>query len=410
MIGIDFGTTNSAVAAYSTANQEVTSSPYEPTVLYFEEGNGAPIHVGFKAIEKYIEHGLRGRFIRSIKSLLHFESFSHTFINGTRYRAEDLVAILLENLLEKGKELTGGMPDKIVLGRPVKFSSNPERDALAQQRLAKAAELAGMKNVVFQLEPIAAAFTYERLIKKEQLVFVGDFGGGTADFTLMRLGKGHSGGDRRGDIIATHGVRVGGDDLDADIAWNKVVEQFGLGLEYDSNGRGKWLPVPSHHYSKFCRWENHAFLNSPTMMMEIEKYFDLTRENARIANFMQVLQHNLGYSLFRQIEESKKDLSTQDKAWIKFAAMDVDIKESIDLGEFGQFINGRVMQIREAVELLLTVSGIDVSQVDAVFLTGGTSLVRPVRAVMEDIFGLHKINDHDAFSSVAEGLALSGRE
>jgi len=410
MIGIDFGTTNSAVAAYSSSENAITSSPYEPTVLYFEEGNGAPYHVGYKAIEQYIAHGLRGRFIRSIKSLLHFESFSHTFINGKRYRAEDLVALLLENLLEKGKILTGGMPEKIVLGRPVKFSHKPEMDALAQERLAKAAELAGMKNVVFQLEPIAAAFTYERLIQEEQLVFVGDFGGGTADFTLMRLGKGQTGGDRRGDIIATHGVRVGGDDLDADMAWHKVVGHFGLGLEYDSTGRGKWLPVPSHHYSKFCRWENHAFLNSPSMMMEIQKYFDLTREDKRIGDFMQVLQNNLGYSLFRRIEEAKKDLSTQNEALIEFAAKDVAIKESVGIEEFGNFIQGRGKQIEEAIRRLLTVSKTKVADVDAVFLTGGTSLVRPVRTLVESIFGPGKINDHDAFTSVAEGLALSGRE
>ena len=272
-VGIDFGTTNSAVAVYFPDNGMVMSGDYEPTVIYFEESRDQIFHVGKEALRRYVAMGLKGRFIRSIKSVLHHKSFRSTMIYGRKYLAEDLVALYLSHLVDTAEKITGVRPEKVVMGRPAAFSPDPKADALAENRLLKAAQLAGFKEVSFQLEPIAAAFSYESKIQKNELVFVGDFGGGTSDFTLMRLGPDKGNANRRQDIVGSAGVRVGGDDFDAELAWGKVVRKLGYGLEYDSTGRGKFLPVPPHHYREFCRWENHFRLNTTSTIIELEKYF-----------------------------------------------------------------------------------------------------------------------------------------
>lgn len=430
-IGIDFGTTNSAVSVHRTETDEIISGEYEPTLLYFEESNKQIYHIGTRAIEKYLENGLRGRFIRSIKSILHFDNFHSTRIYGKKYTAEELVALILGHFMDQGKDILGGTPERVVLGRPARFSPDPKKDALAQERLRKAAEIAGFKQIDFQLEPIAAAYTYERSITKEELVLVGDFGGGTADFTLMRLGgerKGRAGfaskskrrevgriegseysgrpTDRSQDILGATGVRVGGDDFDGEIAWGKIVKHLGCGLEYDSNGRGKMLPLPIRFYRKFIRWENHFLLNSPNNIIELEKYYRWTRESKLIADFLNVIQNNLGYSLFRSIENGKIGLTEQDLVTIRFHERGVDIEEELALKEFEGFIQKYIDQLDETINGLLEEVGISGDEVDSVFLTGGSSLVRAIRGLMERKFGSEKIRDHNAFTSVAEGLAL----
>lgn len=407
-IGIDFGTTNSAVAVYLEKENKVISSGYEGTLLYFEQSNDQVYHIGQQAIEKYLEHGMRGRFMRSLKSILHLKSFQYTYVYGKKYFAEDLVALILKHLRTVASDLSGSNCERVVLGRPARFSPDPMADRIAQERLKKAARIAGFKEITFQLEPIAAAFTYENEIQKEELVFVGDLGGGTADFTLMRVGPGRDrNADRSQDILGTTGVRVGGDDLDAIIAWKKVVRHLGLGLTYDADQRGKILPIPSHHYAKFCRWENHFQLNTSGTMRELENYLWWTKDNPQIANFITLISNNLGYALFNSIENAKKDLSAKDIAQISFDKMGVKIEEAIALGEFGEMVEPQTDKLLKCMDDLLGKTGVKEGDVDSVFLTGGTSLVRPVRDLFARKFGEEKIKESDSFNSVAKGLALS---
>lgn len=409
-IGIDFGTTNSAVAALVDEGRHIRATDYEPTVLFFEEGKQGTYYVGKEAIKRYVESGLKGRFIRSIKSVLHAETFKFTHIYGKKYYAEDLVALILDFLARQAEDLLGFRPEKVVMGRPARFSPIPEKDALAQKRLAKAAEIAGFKEVEFQLEPIAAAFAYEQDIRQDELVLVGDIGGGTSDFTIMRLGQDKAfQADRQQDIVQATGVRVGGDDFDAEIAWTKMVRHLGYGLTYDSTGKGKMLTIPPHHYRAFCRWENHFLLNTPATLRELRTYFKWTQRNQKLGDFISVLENNLGYSLFKEIENGKIALTHQDETLINFRADEIEIDETVSLPDFSQAIHNRTDQLEKTITGLLAEANVAPDDIDAVFLTGGSSLVRPVREVFSNIFGEGKIKSNDAFTSVAKGLAVQTR-
>lgn len=409
VVGIDFGTTNSAVAVYFPETDQVVVGEYEPTVIFFEESNQPIYHIGQQAVRKYVESGMQGRFIRSIKSVLHRKSFKQTYINGKRYYAEDLVGLYLDFLAEKAARIIGERPTKVVLGRPARFSPDPEADELAQTRLLKAAEIAGFTDITFQMEPIAAAFSYEHQITQPELVFVGDFGGGTADFTLMQLGPDRDDRDRLEDIVGTNGVRVGGDDFDAELAWGKVVQHLGLGLQYDSTGRGKLLPIPPHHYRTFCRWENHFQLNTHQTVLEIEKFHRWTHFHPQIGDFLKIIQQNLGYSLFRSIEGAKIALSAQATASIEFDQAGIQIHETVAQPEFARYITRQMKKLNETIVGLLEQTQVDPGVVDAVFLTGGSSAVIPVREVIASVFGKEKIRENDAFTSVARGLALHSK-
>lgn len=409
-LGIDFGTTNSAVSVYLDSEKKVVTSDYEGTLIYFD-GPGS-YYFGNEAITQFLADGMQGRFIRSIKSVLHASTFQSTYIFGKRYYAEDLVALILIHLKEIGSKITGEPITKVVLGRPARFSPEPAKEQLAQKRLLKAAQIAGFDEVVLQLEPIAAAYAYEAEIKgKDETVLIGDFGGGTADFTIMKLGADRNlVQDRTGDILGSNGIRVGGDDFDAAIAWNKIVQHLGVDLTYDANGKGKILRIPPHHYRSFCRWENHFMLNAPATVREIESYLNLIKGSPEITAFLQIIQENLGFALFDSIEKAKINLTDNDQADIIFHQSGIEIEETITIAELQEFLTPSLQKIKEAVENLMQSVGLSPNEIDSVFLTGGTSLVRPVREIFTQLFGEAKIREKDAFQSVAEGLALYGRQ
>ncbi|MCB9235285.1 MAG: Hsp70 family protein [Bacteroidia bacterium] len=408
-LGIDFGTTNSAVAVYLEKEKRVVTSDYEGTLLYFQDE--AHHFTGQQAIEKFLANGMKGRFIRSLKSILHSDAFKFTHIYDKKYFAEDLVALILTQLRKTGQQISGDACEKVVLGRPARFSPDPLKDKLAQTRLLKAAQKAGFTEITFQLEPIAAAFSYESTLHHPELVLVGDFGGGTADFTLMQLGPDkNSNRDRMSDILGSTGIRVGGDDFDAAIAWHKIVKHLGMGLEYDANGLGKMLTIPPHNYHKFCRWENHFMLNSVNTIREIESFLKPAHYNKMLLDFLQIIRENLGYALFRAIENAKIELSENPSAKISFRQSGIKIVEKITLQEFSDIIQPQLDKISETVQKLLSDHGFPPEKIDSVFLTGGTSLAVPVRKIFTDLFGPDKIREKDAFQSVAEGLALTGKE
>jgi hypothetical chaperone protein len=402
--GIDFGTSNSVLVALNKSSREIVKVNSQSSLIYFQDAQN--IFIGNQAIEKYISNNMKGRLLKSIKTLLPQSSFTFTYIYGKKYTAEDLVCLILEYLKAETDQYFGENVTELVLGRPVVFSEDIESDKLAEKRLLMAAKKAGFQKIWFQYEPIAAGFLYEQSLQEPQLVLIGDFGGGTSDFTLMQLDKRKiSFKDRREDILKTGGLHIGGDDFDAEIMWNKFTPYFGYGLKYDSYG--KMLDLPVHIFRTICEWEQMAFLKDGKIRKQLDNYYLYTNKNPALQRLMNLIDNNLGFSLFQTIEKSKISLSAKVKSEINFNEANIDIQETLDLREFNDFICEEIKKIDSFLSQFLESAGIIPDKIDHVFITGGTSCSNAIMEIFRKRFADEKIQRGDNFNSVAQGLALS---
>lgn len=402
--GIDFGTSNSVLAAFNTSTHKIEHVVSEASLIYFEDRD--VFHIGKSAIERYISNQMNGRLLKSIKTLLPQSTFSFTYILGKKYTAEDLVQLILSHLKSQADQLVGEDVTEVVLGRPVVFSEDPVKDKLAEKRLLTAARQAGFEKIWFQYEPIAAGFLYEQSIKASELVLIGDFGGGTSDFTLMKLNKEHvRQKDRKSDILKTGGIHIGGDDFDASIMWNKLVSHFGYGLQYESFG--KMLDLPVHIYRTLCEWDQMGFLKDNRIRRQLDGFYFSTKNNPALKRLMSYIDNNLGFSLFQSIEKVKIDLSCKPASVLNFHKEEIDIEEKIQLEEFNEFTKEELEKIESYLLNFLSEAKIHPEEISNVFLTGGTSSLLSVVDLFQKIFSEEKINRGDNFNSVAQGLALS---
>jgi hypothetical chaperone protein len=410
--GIDFGTTNSALAILDTETNNLVKLFTIPSLLFFPEPTKPKEQVvptvGNDAISLYVQNRMRGRFMKSIKKVLPNKSFIDTKIGSKSYRAEDLVALILVHLKKLGDDFTGENITTAVIGRPVIFDENPEKDALAQERLSKAAQIAGFEAFFFQMEPIGAAFTYERQIEKQELVLVADFGGGTSDFSLMRLNPDaiHQ-ADRQADMLAQGGIYIGGDSFDSDIMWHKGTPHFGRGVKEEFTP-GKPLDLPLSYFHNICSWERMNFLDSLRMRISIAKSYNFSGKDYRVKNLQTLIEDNLGYVLFKHIEKVKIDLTAIDDAIFEFNEHEISINEPISIQAFkDEIIDKNVAKIENYLQEFLIQNNIKNEDIDVVFMTGGTSMVRPLRNIFVKRFGENNIKSGDNFNSVAMGLAYS---
>jgi hypothetical chaperone protein len=402
--GIDFGTSNSVLAVLNTEKKQLVNVHSESSLIYFKDADN--FFIGNEAINQYIGNNMKGRLLKSIKTLLPQSSFTFTYIYGKKYTAEDLVSLILRFLKTKADALLKEDVKEVVLGRPVVFSEDRECDKLAEQRLLNAAKKAGFEKIWFQYEPIAAGFLYEQTVEKPEIVLIGDFGGGTSDFTLMKLDKQKVNlKDRKSDIIQTGGVHIGGDDFDADIMWRKLVSYFGYGLKYDSYG--KMLDLPVHIFRTLCEWEQMAFLKEGKIRKQLDSYYMYTKNDPALRRLMVLIDNNLGFSLFQSIEKSKINLSKEEQSHILFNNSSLEVNELLTRKEFNQFIDESVEKIEKFLSGFLQDSKIGTEEISNVFITGGTSSSEAVVSIFKKLFPENKIRSGDNFNSVAQGLALS---
>jgi hypothetical chaperone protein len=413
LYGIDFGTTNSALAIYDEATKEIQDTIIIPSLIYFYHQPDPAIDknyvVGEEAITAYLNDGMKGRFIKSVKQILSRSSFTETRIHNKRYNASDLVAIILRELKGRADSLTGQDCRKAVIGRPVFFDDdNVQKDTLAQTRLSKAAEIAGFNNVRFQFEPIGAAFAYEKTLTKKENVLVADLGGGTTDFTYLVLDPEKTGSkDRKNDMMATGGIYIGGDSFDSAFMWEKGTPYFGKNTQYEATP-GKVLTVPKSLFANICSWEQMNFFNGPRIKKDIEDYYYYSGNDRKFKNLITLIDYNLGYSVFQSIEKTKVTLTDADSTMFSYHNMDIDIEEEITLPVYEQIIAKDVERIESYLNEFMIQNKIDPENIDSLFLTGGTSMVGSIQTLFKNKFPKVKLNSGDNFKSVAKGLAYSG--
>ena len=415
VFGIDFGTTNSALSVYRNGTVEVVAvdgsdhaGELMRSVLYFNEEN--EIFAGQEAIRQYVGDGASGRFMQSIKTFLPNTSFVSTEVFGKRYGIDDLVAIILRKIKARGEEHVGGPVDSVVLGRPVVFSTYAAKDAAAEQRLEKAARKAGFKNIWFQYEPVAAALAFEGTLQtgQERTVFIGDFGGGTSDFSVIRVkGGAFARSDRRNDVLSLGGVYVAGDKFDSQIMWDKVAHHFGRYARYRTMGKDQWVNIPKSIIYTLCQWHRIPLLRARTTRELIRVIKGTTDDRVAIEHLENIINDNYGFFLFQAIEKAKCELSDQEQTFIRFAERDLIINEELGKSEFETLNAENFRQIAECIDEVVARSGLLPAQIDTVFLTGGTSRIPRIQTLFAERFGREKLENRDAFTSVVHGLGSS---
>ena len=422
VIGLDFGTTNSAIAV-ADAGREATLAAFSAggdtttsfrSILYFPtKDRSAPVKLetkaGPEAISSYLDADTKGRLILSIKSYLASPLFTSTHINGRFYTLEDLIAIILRRLRTTVIEQFGISATSVVLGRPVHFAgADTEADeTLALNRLRSAAGLAGFSEVTFELEPVAAAYQYETQLDHDELVLIGDFGGGTSDFTLAQLGPGRK-RTGRNPVLGTSGVAIAGDTFDSRIMMNLVAPKLGLGSHYVS--LGKELPVPVWPYSQLSSWHRTFLLKDPKTMAVLREVKNQATEPDKINALLQIISENLGYALYRAVETTKVGLTNNEDAAFVFAHAPVDIEETLERWRFESWIQEDIQNIATCVKTLMSQHNVNPSDIGSVFLTGGSSFVPYVRRFFAKTFGAHKLKGGEELTTVAKGLALRALE
>jgi hypothetical chaperone protein len=423
-VGIDFGTTNSSIARCVNDSSTVevvrfpllggTTESYR-SLLYLEHHrqqgkNRLMSWTGPAGIEHYLSREIAGRLIQSLKSFLTSRTLQSTDVFGHRLTIEDLIARILRDLRENAERHFGVPIRFAVVGRPVRFvGAETEADNLyAEGRLRNAYRLAGFEAIQFEMEPVAAAHSYESTLDRDELILIGDFGGGTSDFSLIRVGPTiRSRGRTAADLLGNAGVGIAGDAFDAKIVRHLVSPYLGAGTEMRSVD--KILPVPTSVYAKLEKWHYLSFLKAKDTMNMLASVKAQALEPHKIEALIHLVNEDLGYQLHQAVQKTKCDLSVEESARFRLADGFLDLDAVVQRSSFESWISGEVAAIEGCVDLLLDGAGVRPAQVDMVFLTGGSSFVPAVRGVFERRFGADRIRTGSEFTSVAQGLALKAR-
>lgn len=421
-LGLDFGTTNSAVAL-AAAGQPPRLARFPSgagetetfrSVLFFEGGrpkhrNAELAYAGPSAIQHYLESSQKGRFIQSLKAYLGDASFTGTIVGGRQRTLESLIGLILQKLLAAATTSLGPLPSKVIVGRPVHFTDarTPEDDELALTRMRTALRVAGIADPIFEFEPVAAAYAYQQSIRKPETVLIADFGGGTSDFSLLSLVPNDATQSGRIQILGNDGVAFAGDVFDRAIVRHAVAPRLGKGSHYVS-GPDKVLPMPDWVYAKLERWHYLSFLKSAPTIEMIERVQATSDAPQEIAALLNLIDGDLGYELHVQVNATKIGLSSAMECPFHFDLYPLAIDWHATRGEFNEWIQPQLDGIAQTVEALLGATGVGPDAIDRVFLTGGSSFVPAVRDIFSRTFGSDKLAGGNELTSVATGLALRG--
>jgi hypothetical chaperone protein len=412
VIGVDFGTTNSVVTllrpdgAVSTVRHAFGSADLDVirSVLCFWNDGDHRRHVlrhaaGSAAIEAYLDDPLESRLMMSLKSYLAQRSFTETRVFGRTFTLEALIGLFLGAILPKPRDAV------LIAGRPVKFAGDLADDSFGELRLRGSYAAAGWSGVHTALEPEAAGYRFARGLDAPATVLIGDFGGGTSDFSVLRF---EPGSNHPVQALGHAGVGIAGDTFDYRIVDNVVSPRLGKGTTYRPGGTD--LPVPPEYYSSFARWHRLSLMRAPKTMRDIEAVARTAMYPDRLGALLKLIRDELGYELYRTVSGVKAELSRAESAVLRFHHADFAIEQTISRRDFEHWIAPDIARIAATVDSALAEAGLTEDAIDRVFLTGGTSLVPAVRGLFTTRFGAARVTGGGEFVSVAEGLALIGRD
>jgi hypothetical chaperone protein len=440
IVGMDFGTTNSGMAFYDGEHLRFIpldaanpNASVARSALYIT--NDRQVYIGRQAIDTYYQQNLNrpasiervrvgeitltfaelpsfvrdvyidkdvlspGRLFLSFKTALSSLNYIGTVVGSHFYFLEDIIALYLYITKQRAEEALGAELKRIVLGRPVRFSFNPQDDQLARERLLKAAFRAGYEEVYLQYEPIAAAYHYESGIQQEQNVLIFDFGGGTLDISILRIGDA-----KTRQVLANGGVPIAGDIFDQRLARAKLPRHFGEGSYYMAGD--KQMPVPSSFYEAFSNWQDMLNLQTPAFFERIKK-IELTAQRPRQIRMLQhLISSNYALKMYDSVEAAKRGLSDNTQAMIELRGEHFDVRELVTRTEFERVIRSEIEVIENYLDEMLNQAGLKADEIDAVIRTGGSSQIPVFVDLLQRRFGKEKVRAIDIFGSVTSGLGI----
>ena len=408
--GIDFGTSNSTVGWLRPGQNSLL--PLEdgkitlPSVIFFNTEERRPVY-GRLALHEYLE-GYEGRLMRSLKSLLGSKLLkSETTVLGSALPFKDLLGFFIGELKKRAENQAERAFEEVVLGRPVFFvDDDPAADQEAQNTLVAVAHKLGFKEVSFQYEPIAAAFDYESSLAREELVLIVDIGGGTSDFSLVRLApERHHLADRQGDILATGGVHIGGTDFDKQLSLAGVMPLFGYGSRMKSDAF-----MPTSYHLNLATWHTiNALYAQKTQLALQNTRYDIV-DATGIDRLFGLIEQRAGHWLAMQVEESKIALSEQDARPIDLSRVEPGLVAELTRPLFENAIEPLLERIRASLTQLLADASIAAEQVDTLFFTGGSSGVPALRQSVAAMLPNARSVEGNTFGSIGSGLAIEAKK
>lgn len=416
-MGIDFGTTNSVVALGQSEGEATLidypspsggGSIFRSALCFWEDDavrGGLAHEAGPWAIAEFLEFPQGSRFLQSFKSMAASRAFEHATIFDRRLRFEELGHIFLERLRAHAAGALATLPPRIVVGRPVRYAGQRPDDALARQRY-ELMFAALEREVHYVYEPLGAAFSFASRLTEPATLLVADFGGGTSDFSVVRIEA--PGAPRRCLPLGSAGIGIAGDRFDYRIMEKLVLPMLGKGGTYVS--MGKTLEIPSGHFADFGDWARLALMHNRRTLADLQKLKRAATNTAAIERMIAVVENELGYPLYDAVGQLKRTLSTEETAHFHFDRAGVQVEAEVSRADFESWIAPDLALISATVDTALERSKIGVEAIDHVFLTGGSSLIPAVRHLFKHRFPASRMGVGDELTSIAHGLALIGRE
>ncbi|MDH2328821.1 Hsp70 family protein [Cereibacter sp. SYSU M97828] len=407
--GIDFGTSNSTVAVADEGSARLIAlEDGEPTLpsAVFWETDGGPPQFGRSAIRAYVE-GDDGRLMRGLKSTLGSSLIHETTRVGKRALSfRDVVARFIGHLKAEADAATGGI-DSVVLGRPVHFvDSDAEGDRAAQAVLEEIALDAGFREIAFQFEPIAAALHYEQSVTAEELVLIFDIGGGTSDFSIVRVSPERSRTqDRQADILANDGIRVGGTDFDRLLSLSEVMPHLGFGST-TRQGQGN---MPRHFWLDLATWHRINMLYAPRTMSDLKALRRDADSPELLDRMIRVIEGRAGHALAMEAEGAKIALSESDSTRLALREIAGAPNPVVTRDRFEQAVDAPVARVRSMIGSVLAQAGLAEHDITTVFLTGGSSRLPVLRQAVAAALPGARMASGDMLGSVGTGLAVDAR-
>jgi hypothetical chaperone protein len=409
--GLDFGTSNSAIGVVRDGTAVL--APVEaantllPSAVFFDyettgRGSRGQVLFGNEAIAAYVGQ-TEGRLMRALKSILGSPLINEeTSLGGRKVPLTEVVEIFVRHLKDKAEAFTGQEITAVVHGRPVRFVDDDDKaDARAQEVLEAIARRAGFREVTFVYEPIAAAHHYEQTVESEELALIADIGGGTSDFSIIRVGPERRGrADRSQDVLANAGVRVGGTDFDTALNLAAVMPLLGLGTRLVE----KDLPMPNALYHELAAWPTINFAYTYRNEREIAELVSLACEPEKVARLLAVVRQRLGHRLAFAAEDAKMALSSEERAAVPLGFLEAGLAITATRADFDRAIDARVDRLHRAARDCIAAAGLKEAAIDTIFLTGGSSRVPAVRTAIARAAPSARLAGGSDLLSVALGL------